>query len=347
MELESRETAAFRRLTHEPRVSLAVLEEMLAPYVSSGRVGHADRPPSGAADVERDRIRAVSVQGESLHTIHAAYFLDATEQGDLLPLARAEYTTGAESRKQTGEPHAPAKAAPATSRASPFVSRWTTCQAKTTLSTSPQSTTSGATTSPKLRPPWPGKLLSWTMSNPVTLEDRELHFDPTLEPQPRGALNLWLYRRIADKQNFAPGTYAERYHTGELAAERLLAGQYQRGERRGSGASSATREATQPVAALLDADRGPGMEGAAVASGCRGTEDGLAQYPYIRESRRIRGGVHGAGTACGTEKPRKEPGESFAIRWASAATGSTCIRAPAATTISTWPACRSRSRWAR
>src|ERR1044072_9220271 len=52
------------RLTHEPRVALAVLEEMLAPHVSGGRViiltGH--RPV--AADVDRDRSRSVAVGGE-------------------------------------------------------------------------------------------------------------------------------------------------------------------------------------------------------------------------------------------------------------------------------------------
>src|SRR5579862_9152874 len=77
------------RLTHEPRVSLAVLEAMLAPHVSAGRVviltGH--RPV--AANVDRDRVRAVTVEGEGRREIRAKYFLDATEQGDLLPLAKA------------------------------------------------------------------------------------------------------------------------------------------------------------------------------------------------------------------------------------------------------------------
>ena len=38
--------------------------------------------------------------------------LDATETGELLPLCGVEYVTGAESREQTGEPHAPAEARP-------------------------------------------------------------------------------------------------------------------------------------------------------------------------------------------------------------------------------------------
>ena len=42
----------------------------------------------------------------------APYFLDATELGDLLPLTKTEYVTGFESRKDTGEPHAPDEAQP-------------------------------------------------------------------------------------------------------------------------------------------------------------------------------------------------------------------------------------------
>src|SRR3982074_470493 len=72
-------------------------------------------PKPVAADVTGDRVSAVAVKdlesGER-RSIHAAYFLDATEQGDLLPLTRTEYVTGFESRKQTGEPHAPAEAQP-------------------------------------------------------------------------------------------------------------------------------------------------------------------------------------------------------------------------------------------
>lgn len=274
------------RLTHEPRVSLAVLEEMLAPYVSSGRVGMLTGHRPVRADVERDRIRAVSVQGESLHTIHAAYFLDATEQGDLLPLVRAEYTIGAESRKQTGEPHAPVKAAPGN------LQSFTVCFAMDYLPgedhtiDKPEEYEFWRDYVPKLRPPWPGKLLGWKMSNPVTLEDRELHFDPTLKPHPRGALNLWLYRRIANKQNFVPGTYAS-----DITLVNWPQNDYWLGnicEVSDQQAARNLRRAKQLSLSLLywmQTDQG--WKGLRLRPDVVGTEDGLAQYPYVRESRRI------------------------------------------------------------
>jgi hypothetical protein len=44
--------------------------------------------------------------------LSARFFLDATETGDLLPLAGVEYVVGAESRSDTGEPHATEDAEP-------------------------------------------------------------------------------------------------------------------------------------------------------------------------------------------------------------------------------------------
>src|SRR6476659_6203082 len=50
------------RLCHEPRVALAVLEQMLAPYVSAGRLQVLLDHETSAADVAGDRVRAVSMR---------------------------------------------------------------------------------------------------------------------------------------------------------------------------------------------------------------------------------------------------------------------------------------------
>ena len=89
------------RLTHEPRVSLAVLEAMLAPTSAAANFKclleqSRSRPK---CDGDRVRIGNRSRAGESGANHHAKYFLDATEQGDLLPLTKTEYVTGFESQK--------------------------------------------------------------------------------------------------------------------------------------------------------------------------------------------------------------------------------------------------------
>jgi flavin-dependent dehydrogenase len=97
------------RLCHDPRVAVAVLEEMMAPYTLSSRLTVWTRHKVQKAYTENDQVKAVVVK--NLDTgdekiLHAPYFLDATECGDVLPLAGVEYVTGSESKKETGELHA-------------------------------------------------------------------------------------------------------------------------------------------------------------------------------------------------------------------------------------------------
>src|SRR4051794_22267999 len=82
------------RLCHEPRVALAVLTAMLAPYASGGRLTVLLEHAPVRADVAGDRVRAVTVKdlhGGDERVLVAPYVLDATELGDLLPLAGVEF----------------------------------------------------------------------------------------------------------------------------------------------------------------------------------------------------------------------------------------------------------------
>ena len=53
---------AVSRLCHEPRVALAVLESLLAPYISTGRLTLLLEHAVVAADVGGDRVRALTVR---------------------------------------------------------------------------------------------------------------------------------------------------------------------------------------------------------------------------------------------------------------------------------------------
>ncbi len=94
-------------LGFEPKVGQAVLYEMLAPYISAGKILILTGCEAVAADMEHDRCRAVRCRmllSEEELVISGQYFLDATELGDLLELGAVEYVTGAESQQETGEP---------------------------------------------------------------------------------------------------------------------------------------------------------------------------------------------------------------------------------------------------
>lgn len=103
------------RLCFEPKVGLAVLEAMLAPYISGSRITLLTEHKPVAATVNRDRVETVRVrdlrEGGELD-LSAPFFLDATELGDLLPMSGTEFVTGAESKAQTGELHAPPEPQP-------------------------------------------------------------------------------------------------------------------------------------------------------------------------------------------------------------------------------------------
>ncbi len=278
-------------LCHEPRVALAVLTEMLAPYVAGGRVVILLNHKPVRADAEKDRVTAVTVRSlcsGSETTLTAPYFADATEMGDVLPLAKVEYVTGAESQKQTGELHAPAEAGPANMQA------FTCCFAIDYLDGQDHTIERPAEYDfwrdyvPKMTPPWPGKLLSLTTSHPHTCEPRLMEFDPK---DPKG---LWVYRRIADKRNYVEGTYP-----GDISLINWPQNDYWLGnliEVSEAEAAKHLARAKQLSLSLLywlqtecpRPDGGTGWKGLRLRPDVVGTEDGLAKYPYIRESRRIK-----------------------------------------------------------
>jgi hypothetical protein len=303
-------------LAHEPRVSLAVLESMLAPHASSGRLsillGHK---PVGA-DVEGDRVRSVSVRALDAgidRVIEAGCFLDATEQGDLLPLTHTEFVTGAESQKKTGEPHAPERANPADIQAFTFCFAVDYLAGENHVIDKPEEYAFWRDHVPNMSPPWPGRLLSWVITDPVSLKPRRAAFDPT---GPRvGGLNLWVYRRIAQAANFTEGSYAS-----DISLINWPQNDYWLGNLYGVPEEEAVRNrrrAKQLSLSLLywmqteapRPDGGAGWPGLRLRYDVVGTEDGLAKYPYIRESRRIEAEYTVLEQHVGTEARRHSTGK--------------------------------------
>ncbi len=101
--------ALVSRLSHDPRVSLAVLNDMLAPFIHTGKITLLMEHKPVAAETKGDEILSVTVRDlkeEISVAISGSIFIDATECGDLLPLAGVAYVTGAEAYEETEEPHA-------------------------------------------------------------------------------------------------------------------------------------------------------------------------------------------------------------------------------------------------
>jgi hypothetical protein len=283
------------KLCHEPRVALAVLESMLAPFVSAGRVRILLRHRAIKATADRDRVVAVTLEppeGAAPVEVTAPYFLDATELGDLLKLSNTEYVVGAEARKDTGELHAAAQARPANQQAFTCCFAMDHVDGEDHTLPRPDEYDRWRSYVPKLQPAWPGNLLSWQMSDPIKLQTRKVTFDP--RGGAASGLNLWVYRRIIDRSQFARGAYA-----GDICLVNWPQNDYWLGNLIDVSAEERARHersARQLSLSLLywmqteapRADGKTGWPGLRLRPDIVGTEDGLAKHAYIRESRRIR-----------------------------------------------------------
>jgi hypothetical protein len=285
------------RLTHEPKVSVAVLHGMLALYASSGQLVILLEHVARHADVAGDRVQAVSLldqrTGES-RSIEADYYLDATELGDLLPLTRTEHVTGAESQTATGELHAAAVAQPRNSQSYTFCFAIDYLEGEDHRIEKPAEYSFWHNYVPKLSPPWIGPLLNWTACDPKTLQKRPAYLEPNPEGEPaQGGLNLWTYRRIVDRHNFTKGSYhsdislvnwpQNDFWLGDLVTADPL--ERQALLKRAKQLSLSLLYWMQTVAPRPDG--GEGWKGLRLRADVTDTEDGLAKTVYVREARRI------------------------------------------------------------
>jgi hypothetical protein len=290
------------RLCHEPRVAVAVIEQMLAPWRGSGRLQVLQPWRPLSATVDADRVTSVSVahrDSGAVRTIEAAYVVDATETGELLPMTGTEYVTGFESQRDTGEPSAPDIAQPMNMQAVSVCFAIDHVDGDHTID-KPAAYDYWRAYQP---PFWGDRMLSFRSPNPRTLAMSERNFTPNPDDDPlsvvadqrhnAGDANLWTFRRIAARALFAPGAYDSDiclvnwpmidYFEAPVidvpdAAEHL----------------ARARELSLSVLYWLQTeaprpDDGTGYPGLRLRGDVTGdAPDGLALAPYYRESRRIR-----------------------------------------------------------
>jgi hypothetical protein len=274
------------RIGCEPRVALAVLYEMLAPYSGNGQVRILLKHKAVSAATNGDRVEAVQVLDlDSGHEIilHAPFFADATELGDLLPLTKTEYAIGAEAKSETHEPHAKEKAEPDN------LQGFTFCYAMDYLAGEDHTIDQ-----PRDYSFW----RDFTMSTTVQKSYHILNFDENDSKKigfnPETRKGFWTYRRIADRDLFTPGFYR-----GDLTIVNWPQNDYSFGLICDVSEDEARKQIDRAKQLSLSQfywlqteaprpDGGTGWKGLRLRSDVVGTADGLAKYPYIRESRRIK-----------------------------------------------------------
>ncbi|MEW5801770.1 MAG: FAD-dependent oxidoreductase [bacterium] len=289
------------KLCCEPKVILAVLQEMLSQAVKEGTlILFLTTRPVGA-DVDGDRVRAIRLISETEGKeviVRAKYFVDATELGDLLPLTGTEWVSGSESKRKTKEPHASIEERPHNMEAVTWCCILDYLEGEDHTIEKPGQYDLWRSYRPNLMPPWPGyPLFSLWVSRPISDEPVERAFVPTVgkfAEYRTKELNLWLYRRILNHANFQPGTFPSditliNWPQNDYMAGNIFGGTEEENARHKEGARQLTlsliywlqTEAPRP-------DGKAGWPSLHLRKDVLGTRDGLAKYPYIRESRRIK-----------------------------------------------------------
>ncbi|WP_273836234.1 FAD-dependent oxidoreductase [Guptibacillus sedimenti] len=271
-------------LCHDPRVSLHVLNEMLLPFTMTNQLIIKLR--TKVVQVKRNGKAVQAIVLDSGETIRALYFIDATESGEILPLADLDYVTGAESKAETGEPHALDSADPDDIQAFIYVLAMEYREGENHQIDRPEMYDFWREFHPDI---WPDKLLSFYAPHPITKEKRQY----TLFREEQG-FPLWEYRRM-----FHSTLYDTPRATGDITLMNWPQNDYFLGNIYDVSPQEREKhlyQAKQLSLSLLywlqteapRSDGGKGYPGLKLRYDVFDTKDGLAKSAYIRESRRIK-----------------------------------------------------------
>ncbi|WP_428939836.1 FAD-dependent oxidoreductase [Fontivita pretiosa] len=280
------------RLCCEPRIAHAVLQEMLAPFLAEGRITILLHHQPIAADVTGDRVRSVTfrnTQSAQTVTIRADYFLDASELGDLYPLAGVEYMAGAEGRDDFGEMHATTRD-PRDFQAISWCFAIEHRPGENHVIDRPARYEFWRNYIPPLDHPWPGRLFSWTVCGTEDHQPRTFRFIPWPDEPSPGEWEMWRYRRIVDRSIYRPE--AQPLHPDVCLVNMVQMDYFQRPiidvpEEQKQLALAEAREQSLCLLYWMQTED-PGLRGLKLRGEELGTSDGFAKAPYIREARRLR-----------------------------------------------------------
>lgn len=287
------------RLCFEPRIGHELLMDMIGPFIANGGVTLLMGYEPVAAQTNGDSVASVTIRntqnGDELE-IEAQLILEATETGDLYPLANIEHSIGAEHRDVFGEMHGRAdRTDPMDQQAITWCFAMEHRPDENHVIDKPAGYDFWRSYTPRMDPPWPGPLFSWTISGHNHEQARELAMVPWPDEPDGGAWELWRYRRIvnraiyADQHNAPPDVSLFNCVQMDYFGKPLLGVS---DEERAVAIKEAKQQSLcffywmQTEAPRHDG-KGAGYPGLKLRGDELGTEDGFALAPYIREPRRL------------------------------------------------------------
>jgi hypothetical protein len=269
------------RLSFEPKVAVRKLGEILAPLCAEADLKVQYRLKPIEVQVEGERIQTVTMidleSGKPV-VFKPQICIDATELGDLIALSGAEYRSGAESKSETNEPHAPevANRENVQDFTYPFVLELRPGESHVID-----------------KPPHYDQFVAkekfsfqgYKMFETTTRND----FDSTLTFR----LPFWEYRRLIQKAKFADSGFEHdlamiNWDSNDLRGENIIDKPPEtEAERLALGKALSLGFLYWLQTEAPRDDEGVGYPELLLRTDIMGTTDGLSKYPYIRESRRI------------------------------------------------------------
>jgi hypothetical protein len=292
------------RLCAEPRVIEGVLRSMIGAGAGAAHITLRTNSVMIRAEHRDDRVVSTSFRDTltgDITEIHASFFLDATDLGDLIDATETESLIGAEGSHVFGELHGRTDLAPGQDFDERDQQAFSWCFAmehrpgEDHTIDRPDSYGFWRDYVPAMSPPWTGPLLSWTVPSHDAKSGRTLAMTPWPDGPSDGAWELWRYRRIVDRASYTDD-HARDFPDVCLVNwvqmdhwEHVLLGAT-REER--ESACQAARDQSRCLLYWMqhDAPRhdgGTGYPGLKLRGDELGTTDGFAISPYIREPRRL------------------------------------------------------------
>lgn len=270
-------------LCFEPQKGAQALQSMLQPLIKAGKITiwlH-----TVPVEVERDNrtlksLLAYDFANRAWLRLKGEYFIDASEWGDGILLSGLPFRVGAEAKSDTGERDAPEQADPNAiqSFTYPFILLNPLNASKT-----PQDN----------RPPGYDSLKS-TFTLKVDYGHGRAPTYGVFTRQPDTPGSFWDYRRSVDAAQYRPGIFAGdlsmiNWQSNDQCDARLMSGDplaqaaaLQGAKRRSLAFAWWLRHDVE-----RDDGAGRGYPSLRLLAQAMGSQDGLAQQPYIRESRRM------------------------------------------------------------
>lgn len=275
---------------HEPLLSLKLLNEMLSKYIENGNLEiMLETKIVNSLYNNNQIINLTAINNDGSYVLEAKYFVDGTDNGDLLPITNTNYVTGAESFDEFKEPHAPKEARP--NDMQPIT--WVAAIEYEVGGNNKIEKPAMYDFFKNYQMPFKESILSWYAAGLDHGTKRLFSLFATPNTKFEDTPAMFTYRQVLD-----PSIFKDNKNVNPITLINWPQNDYIMGNIIENDDIEFHKYAAKQLTLSLvywlqtEAERcdgkGFGYPEIKISKGTLGTEDGLAKAPYIRESRRIK-----------------------------------------------------------